>query len=80
MHLVELSSFLRGFVLPTDRAGGKTEKGGGSDRYPVNQRRLSGGMDYIVSSEFKLRGIHRENKRRHEKLQAGRHAFDAHDG
>ena len=33
-------------------------------------------MGYKVSSEFKLRKAHRENKRTHEKSQADRHASD----
>ena len=33
-----------------------------------------------VSSKFKLREVHRENQRRHEKCSVDRHAFDADDG
>ena len=33
-------------------------------------------MGYKVPSEFKLREVHRENKRTHEKSQADRHASD----
>ena len=51
----------------------------GSDRYKVNQPRLSKGMGYKVSSMFKLRETHRKNTRMHEKSQADRHAFDVDD-
>ena len=38
MHLDELLSSIRGFIVPTVRVGGNLR---GSDRYPVNEPRLS---------------------------------------
>ena len=37
-------------------------------------------MGYKYLPSFKLREVHRENQRRHEKCSVDRHAFDADDG
>ena len=74
MQLDEFSSFFEGSIVITNRVGG--ENLGGSDRYPVNQPRLSKGMGYKVSSEFNPEEYIERNKRKYGMFQADRHAFD----
>ena len=78
MHLDELSSFIRGSIVLTNRVGGQSQ--GGSDRHKVNQSRRFEGMGNNVSSEFNLREVHRKNTRTHEKSRADRHALNVDNG
>jgi len=74
VHLVELSSFFRGFFVPTVRVGGDLR---GSDRYPVNQPRRS--KEEGVQSIFRAynSGEHIEGIQiRYTMFQAGILAFD----